>query len=99
MSTDAPTYIDQATDSSPFSEHRAQIFGGSSAGETLRAIVMACWNGDAYPVNLSKLTNLDGNHRAAALAMLGHYAQFGERDKAFMAIADEIHAGQRKTAG
>lgn len=92
MSEPIPTYINQATDESPFAAHRDLILGRYSAAITLQGIVLGCWSGSTYPANLSGLAYLDETHRAAALAMLGHYARNGENDQAFMAVADEIIA-------
>lgn len=95
MSSDRPTYINQATDTSPFSRHRELILGKSGAGIALQDFVLGCWGGSAYPANLSKLTNLDPTYRAVALEIFDHYARYGENDRVFMALADEIIEARR----
>lgn len=95
MSTDSPTYINQATDTSPFSEFRELVLGRSGGGMTLQSIVLGCWNGSDFPADLSRLTNLDDKYRKAAIAMIEHYAKHGENDRVFMALADEIIEARR----
>jgi len=77
---------------SPFVIHRDKVLGYYSTASWLRRLVLAMWNGSGYPVGLSQLTNLDADHREAAMAMIASYAVDGEGDPAFMALADECRA-------
>jgi hypothetical protein len=56
----------------------------------LRALVMAMWNGDGYTVGLSRLATMDTAHFEAAIAMMRQYHKYGENDREFMALADDI---------
>lgn len=83
---------------SPFETHREKILGHYSAARTLRDVVLALWNGQAYPVGLSSLTNLDAAHYRAFRDMVDHYHSQGENDPAFMRLADECVARAEKEA-
>jgi hypothetical protein len=58
----------------------------------LRSLVMAMWNGDDYKIGLSWLGTMDANHFEAAMAMMRQYHKYGENDREFMALADDILA-------
>ncbi|AMR77984.1 DUF7673 family protein [Cupriavidus nantongensis] len=77
---------------SPFVAHRDKVLGHYSTAAWLRRLVLAMWNGNAYPVGLSQLTNLDDSHAKAVLEMLSSYRQNGENDATFMALAEECRA-------
>lgn len=77
---------------SPFSTHRDKVLGHYGTASFLRAVVLALWNGNGYKVGLSSICNLDQDHYAAFLEMIGHYRNFGESDRAFMALAKEVEA-------
>lgn len=74
---------------SPFITHRDKVLGHYGTASWLRKLVLAMWNGSAYPVGLSQLPSLDREHREAAMAMVSSYCSNGERDQAFMALANE----------
>lgn len=78
--------------SSPFITHRDKILGHYSTAAWLRRLVLSMWNGKAYPVGLSQLTNLDDSHAKAVLEMLSSYRLQGENDPAFMTLAEECRA-------
>lgn len=77
---------------SPFATHRDMVLGHYSTASWLRHVVLAMWNGNDYPVGLSKLATLDDNHASAVLAMIQSYRKHGEGDPAFMALAKECIA-------
>lgn len=74
---------------SPFAKHRQMVLGHYGTASWLRQLVLAMWNGSSFQVGLSQITSVDHDHAKAAFDMLLSYRQHGERDKAFMALADE----------
>jgi len=80
------------TKQSPFITHRDKVLGHYGTASFLRAIVLALWNGTDYKVGLSSINNLDQEHYAAFLEMIGQYRNIGESDPAFMSLADEVRA-------
>lgn len=76
-------------DQSPFQTHRDKVLGFYSTASWLRALVLALWRGSAHKVGLSQLAQVDDAHAAAALDMMASYRRYGERDPAFMALAEE----------
>lgn len=77
---------------SPFTTHRDKVLGYYSTAAWLRTLVLAMWNGEGFKVGLSQLASIDAEHANAAFEMLGSYRQLGERDPAFMALANECRA-------
>ena len=77
---------------SPVLTHRDKVLGHYGTASFLRAVVLALWNGTDFKVGLSRISNLDQEHYAAFLEMIGQYRSAGERDPAFMALADEVRA-------
>lgn len=77
---------------SPFAAHRDMVMGYYGTASWLRLLVLSMWNGSGYQVGLSPLRSLDGEHFGAALSMIQSYREHGERDPAFMALADECRA-------
>lgn len=75
---------------SPFITHRSMVLGHYSTAKWLRRVVMAMYSGEANPVGLSQLTNLDAAHFAAFEAMVAQYRRVGENDPALHALAQEI---------
>jgi len=78
----------------PFQTHEAVLRDGTyGASESLQDLVLNLWNGQAWPVDMGRLTrNLDAAHWAIALDLLESYRGNGEGDAAFMAIAAELAA-------
>lgn len=74
---------------SPFAKHRQMVLGHYGTASWLRQLVLAMWNGSSFQVGLSQIASVDHEHAQAAFDMLLSYRQNGERDKAFMALADE----------
>lgn len=77
---------------SPFITHRDKVLGHYGTAAWLRAVVLAMWNGNGFPVGLSKIVSLDSDHYAAFSEMIASYHANGENDAAFMALADEVRA-------
>ena len=75
---------------SPFITHRAKVLGRYSTAKWLRGVVMSLYNGRAYPVGLSQLTNTDTEHFTAFTEMVVHYRRAGEGDAALHDLAGEI---------
>lgn len=84
---------------SPFEKHREKLVGNYSTAAWLRKVVLAMYNGGAYPVGLSRLTNVDADHMLAFQELTSHYHRHGESDVTFMRIAEECLAiEERHTA-
>ncbi|WP_295399298.1 hypothetical protein [uncultured Thiocystis sp.] len=79
---------------SPFDRHRETVLGHDATAEWLRRLVLSLWNGDGYPIGLSRIQELDDEHFEVVIEMLTSYRLHGERDPDFMALADacrELH--------
>ena len=63
---------------SPFLQYRDMVMGHYSTAKWLRGVVMSLYNGRAYPVGLSQLTNTDTEHFTAFTEMVVHYRRAGE---------------------
>jgi hypothetical protein len=72
---------------SPFLTHKEILLQGYSTARWLRGVTLALWNGDAWPVGLSRISNTDNQHFAIAMELLTWYRQHGENDPDFMATA------------
>lgn len=76
---------------SPFTRYRRQILGGYSTGLRLSTLVLHLFNGNQWVVDLpSLLANADEEHVRIALECCAWYAEHGENDQTFMALAREI---------
>lgn len=77
---------------SPFVKYRHIVLGHYSTASWLRQLVLAMWNGSAFEVGLSQIASVDDEHAQVAFDMMLSYRRNGERDKAFMTLADECKA-------
>lgn len=75
---------------SPFQKYEHLVLGHYSTAAWLRMLVLAMWSGSAYKVGLSQLAEVDEAHFDVAMQMMAHYRKHGERDPAFMSLADKI---------
>lgn len=76
---------------SPFIRYREQIMGGYSTAYRLASLVLHLYNGNEWTLDITTLLrNADDNHVRIALELMAWYAQYGENDQAFMALAREI---------
>lgn len=79
-----------ATLESPFQKYEHLVLGYYGTAAWLRMLVLAMWSGNAYKVGLSQLAQVDEAHFDAAMQMMAHYRKYGERDVAFMNLAEKI---------
>lgn len=75
---------------SPFQKYQHLVLGHYSTAAWLRMLVLAMWSGGAYKVGLSQLAEVDEAHFDVAMLMMSHYRKYGERDVAFMSLAEKI---------
>jgi hypothetical protein len=74
---------------SPFITHRKKVLGQNSTAIWLRQLILSMWGGSSFQVGLSQLAGLDSEHADAAVEMLSSYRKNGEKDMAFMSLANE----------
>lgn len=74
---------------SPFLTHRDKVLGHYGTASWLRQLVLAMWNGSDNQVGLSQIAQVDSEHAKAAFDMMLSYRENGERDTAFMSLAQE----------
>jgi hypothetical protein len=69
---------------SPFLTHKEILLQGYGAARTLRNITLSLWNGNHWPVDMSRVSGLDERHFAIAVELITWYRQHGENDPDFM---------------
>jgi hypothetical protein len=77
---------------SPFLTHKAILLCDYGAAQTLRKITLSLWNGNHWPVDLSRVGMLDEQHFAIAIELLTWYRQYGENDPDFMDTCRDCEA-------
>ena len=86
----AAAVTDERKDVSPFLRYRSDIMAPGPMAERTRSVVMNLWSG--RQCNLSALfMNADPHFTRIALECIASYANHGENDRHFMAVADMIN--------
>lgn len=77
---------------SPFLTHKAILLSDYGAAHTLRKITLSLWNGNHWPVDLSRVAGLDSRHFAIAQELIAWYHHYGENDPDFMDTCRDCEA-------
>ncbi|MBI5006220.1 MAG: hypothetical protein HZB95_03745 [Nitrosomonadales bacterium] len=80
---------------SPFETHRSVIFDYYGTAAKLRRVVMGLWNGNAHPFDLSDVAGMDDDHYGIMLELINSYRKYGENDRVFMSLAQEIRTSEQ----
>lgn len=81
---------------SSFAEYRAEIMGGYGVAAKLRELVLHLYNSN-NPIDLAGLLrSADKKHREIVIELLKSFAERGENDDYFMALAEEIRDSRDK---
>lgn len=84
-----------ASSESPFLKHRDKILAGYSTAIRLQDLVLHLYN-HRHKVDLPNLLrNADSLHREVAVELMRGYAENGEGDQSFMALAEQILANRK----
>lgn len=75
---------------SPFETHRQVLLADYGGAQKLADLTLSLYNGAAFPFDVSRLGGLDTKHFEIAITLIRSYHQFGENDKGFMAVCDDI---------
>lgn len=84
----------------PFVTHRSKVLGSYATASWLRQAVLCMRSGTDYPLNLSRLGEIDEAHFTAFLEMLAHYRLHGENDVAFLTLVKDClqHLDEKRQA-
>lgn len=75
---------------SPFTKHRELLLASHGGARRLSRLVLSLYNGLDFPLDASELGALENSHLEIAFELIRSYHRVGERDRAFMAVCQDI---------
>ena len=76
--------------SSPFVKYRDILLAGHGGAMRLGRLALSLYNGRVFPMDVSDLGGLDKHYLEIAIELIRSYHQFGENDREFLAVCDDI---------
>jgi hypothetical protein len=81
--------------SSPFTKYRDILLAGNGGAMRLGRLALGLYNGHAFPMDVSDLGGLDKRYLEIAIELIRSYHQFGENDREFLQVCDDIKRSWR----
>lgn len=75
---------------SPFARHRRLLFSHYGGAMVIARLVLSLYNGHRFPWDASSISNLDQKHFNIAVKLLASYHRYGENDRDFMSIGEDL---------
>ena len=75
---------------SPFVVHQKILLADYGGACKLANLALSLYNGRAFPFDAGSLGGLDEEHLEIAIELIRSYHQFGENDKDFLFVCEEI---------
>ncbi|OYY94431.1 MAG: hypothetical protein B7Y41_06240 [Hydrogenophilales bacterium 28-61-23] len=76
--------------SSPFVKYREILLAGHGGAMRLGRLALSLYNGRVFPMDAGDLGGLDKHYLEIAIELIRSYHQFGENDRDFLAVCDDI---------